>query len=57
LKFDDYIRLIEEESKELERIPPFDGSNSDSNSVKELEKFMQRWLQRHNALAGEPLEL
>jgi ppGpp synthetase/RelA/SpoT-type nucleotidyltranferase len=58
MKFDDYIRLIKEESEELERIPPLDfNSDPNSSSVKELESILEKWRKRHNALADEPLEL
>jgi hypothetical protein len=58
MKLDDYIRLIDEESKELDRLEPIDSNSIiDSNTVKELEEFFSKYLERHNALADEPLEL
>jgi hypothetical protein len=58
MKFDEYIELIRKESEELERIPPLDfNSDINSNSVKELEAALEKYRKRHNALAGEPLEL
>jgi ribosome-binding factor A len=58
MKLDDYIKMIKEESAELERIPPLDfNADPNSDSVKELEAILEKYRKRHNALAGEPLEL
>jgi hypothetical protein len=57
MKLNDYIKMIKEESEELERIPPLDYSNPNPSSVKELEELLEKYRVRHNALAGEPLEL
>jgi hypothetical protein len=56
MKFDEYIRLIKEESEELERLEPLDYSNPNSSSIAELEAVLEKCRVRHNALADEPLE-